>query len=82
MPRDRIAAVADDKHVDVADTVTPAPQAAGNQWGNGAISNAEWTGVRLREVLRAAGMKDSAKFTGHHGADSHLSAQGPAIPSC
>lgn len=55
------------------------PQAAGNQWGNGAISNAEWTGVRLRDVLRAAGIKDSAKFTGHHGADSHLSAQGPAI---
>lgn len=55
------------------------PQAAGNQWGNGAISNAEWTGVRLRDVLRAAGLKDSAKFTGHHGADSHLSAQGPAI---
>lgn len=56
-----------------------APQAAGNQWGNGAISNAEWTGVRLRDVLRAAGVKDSAKFTGHHGADSHLSAQGAAI---
>ncbi|MBR0678954.1 sulfite oxidase [Roseomonas eburnea] len=55
------------------------PQAAGNQWGNGAISCAEWTGVRLRDVLRAAGLKDSAKFTGHHGADSHLSAQGPAI---
>jgi len=55
------------------------PQAAGNQWGNGAVSNAEWTGVRLRDVLRAAGMKESAKFTGHHGADTHLSAQGPAI---
>jgi DMSO/TMAO reductase YedYZ molybdopterin-dependent catalytic subunit len=55
------------------------PQAAGNQWGNSAISNAEWTGVRLRDVLRAAGPKDSARFTGHHGADSHLSAQGPAI---
>jgi DMSO/TMAO reductase YedYZ molybdopterin-dependent catalytic subunit len=55
------------------------PQASGNQWGNGAISNAEWTGVRLRDVLRAAGVKDSAKFTGQHGADTHLSAQGPAI---
>jgi DMSO/TMAO reductase YedYZ molybdopterin-dependent catalytic subunit len=55
------------------------PQAAGNQWGNGAISNAEWTGVRLRDVLRAAGVKDGAKFTGQHGADTHLSAQGPAI---
>jgi DMSO/TMAO reductase YedYZ molybdopterin-dependent catalytic subunit len=55
------------------------PQAAGNQWGNGAISCGEWTGVRLADVLRAAGLKESAKFTGHHGADSHLSAQGPAI---
>ncbi|MFM8613401.1 MAG: sulfite oxidase [Alphaproteobacteria bacterium] len=55
------------------------PQASGNQWGNGAISNAEWTGVRLRDVLRAAGVKDGAKFTGQHGADTHLSAQGPAI---
>jgi hypothetical protein len=26
-----------------------APQTRGNQWGNGAISNAEWTGVRLRD---------------------------------
>nr|WP_245216828.1 sulfite oxidase [Neoroseomonas nitratireducens] len=56
-----------------------APQAAGNQWGNGAVSNAEWTGVRLRDLLRAAGVKDGARFTGHHGADSHLSANGPAI---
>ncbi|CAH0184675.1 sulfite oxidase [Roseomonas sp. CECT 9278] len=55
------------------------PQAAGNQWGNGAISCAEWTGVRLRDVLRAAGLKESARFTGQHGADTHLSAQGPAI---
>jgi DMSO/TMAO reductase YedYZ molybdopterin-dependent catalytic subunit len=55
------------------------PQTAGNQWGNGAISNAAWTGVRLRDVLRAAGLKESGRFTGHHGIDSHLSAQGPAI---
>lgn len=56
-----------------------APQTSGNQWGNGAISCAEWTGVRLRDVLRAAGLKETARFTGHHGADSHLSAQGEAI---
>ncbi|WP_137178262.1 sulfite oxidase [Roseomonas sp. AR75] len=49
------------------------PQARGNQWGNGAISCAEWTGVRLRDVLQAAGLKDSARFTGHFGADPHLS---------
>ncbi len=56
-----------------------APQTSGNQWGNGAIACAEWTGVRLRDVLRAAGIKESARFTGHHGSDSHLSAQGEAI---
>jgi len=50
-----------------------APQTRGNQWGNGAIGNAEWTGVRLRDVLQAAGLKDSARFTGHFGADPHLS---------
>ncbi|MBX6375088.1 MAG: sulfite oxidase [Acetobacteraceae bacterium] len=49
------------------------PQTRGNQWGNGAISCGEWTGVRLRDLLRAAGLKDSAKFTGHFGADPHLS---------
>jgi len=49
------------------------PQTRGNQWGNGAISNAEWTGVRLRDVLAAAGLKPSAVFTGHFGADPHLS---------
>lgn len=49
------------------------PEARGNQWGNGAISCAEWTGVRLRDLLQAAGMKEGAKFTGHFGADPHLS---------
>lgn len=49
------------------------PQTRGNQWGNGAISNAEWTGVRLRDVLQAAGVKPSGIFTAHWGADPHLS---------
>lgn len=49
------------------------PETRGNQWGNGAISCAEWTGVRLRDLLAAAGAKDSARYTGHHGADPHLS---------
>ncbi|PZW50800.1 sulfite dehydrogenase (cytochrome) subunit SorA apoprotein [Humitalea rosea] len=49
------------------------PPASGNQWGNGAISNAEWTGVRLRDLLAAAGPKETAHFTGQFGADPHLS---------
>ncbi|MBF0278703.1 MAG: sulfite oxidase [SAR324 cluster bacterium] len=49
------------------------PPAKGNQWTLGAVSNSEWTGVRLMDVLKAAGIKDSAVYTGHYGADSHLS---------
>ncbi len=49
------------------------PPAKGNQWTVGAIGNAEWTGVRYGDVLKAAGFKDSAVYTGHYGADSHLS---------
>jgi DMSO/TMAO reductase YedYZ molybdopterin-dependent catalytic subunit len=33
------------------------PRVAGGQWGNGAMGNAMWTGVRLRELLDAAGVK-------------------------
>ena len=49
------------------------PQARGNQWTNGGAGCAEWTGVRLADVLRAAGVKPSAVFSGHYGADPHLS---------
>lgn len=49
------------------------PTARGNQWTNGGAGCAEWTGVPLSEVLRAAGLKDSARYTGHYGADPHLS---------
>jgi DMSO/TMAO reductase YedYZ molybdopterin-dependent catalytic subunit len=49
------------------------PAAKGNQWSFGAVSCAEWTGVRLRDVLTRAGVKKSAIYTGHYGADAHLS---------
>jgi DMSO/TMAO reductase YedYZ molybdopterin-dependent catalytic subunit len=32
------------------------PRVPGGQWGNGAMGNAMWTGVRLRELLDAAGV--------------------------
>ena len=51
------------------------PQARGNQWTNGGVGCAEWTGVRLADVLKAAGLKSSAVFTGHYGADPHLSGE-------
>lgn len=56
------------------------PETRGNQWGNGAISNGEWTGVRLRDLLAAASPTPDARFTGHYGADPHLSGD-PARPS-
>jgi DMSO/TMAO reductase YedYZ molybdopterin-dependent catalytic subunit len=49
------------------------PPGRGNQWTNGGAGCAEWTGVPLADVLKAAGVKPSAKYTGHYGADPHLS---------
>jgi len=49
------------------------PSASGNQWTYGAVACAEWTGVRLRDLLQTAGIQESAVYTAHEGADSHLS---------
>ena len=43
------------------------PRVPGGQWDNGAMGNARWTGVRLRDVLDRAGIKSgalAARFTG------------------
>ena len=49
------------------------PQASGNQWGQGAVHCAEWTGVRLKDVLADVGIKGDAVYIGYHGKDQHLS---------
>ncbi|MEQ8364323.1 MAG: sulfite oxidase [Cyclobacteriaceae bacterium] len=49
------------------------PPAKGNQWTVGAVHCASWTGVRLRDVLRDAGIKSNAVYIGFHAADLHLS---------
>src|SRR3546814_11013179 len=36
------------------------PGESGNQWTVGAVGCPEWTGVRLKDVLRAAGVKSRA----------------------
>lgn len=44
-----------------------APRVPGAQWGNGAMGNARWTGVRLRDLLDRAGVAPGAvavKFSG------------------
>jgi DMSO/TMAO reductase YedYZ molybdopterin-dependent catalytic subunit len=45
------------------------PKAEGNPWTHGGVGCAEWTGVSLKDVLKEAGLKSSALFTGHFGAD-------------
>jgi sulfite oxidase len=49
------------------------PPARGNQWANGGVGCAEWTGIRLADVLKTAGVKSSGIYTSHYAADLHLS---------
>ncbi len=54
------------------------PKANGAQWERGAVSNAEWTGVPLSEVLRLAGVKGSARELILEGADHGEIKESPA----
>jgi sulfite oxidase len=45
------------------------PKVPGIQWGRGAIGNAEWTGPRVSDVLKLAGVAESAAFLETDGAD-------------
>lgn len=56
------------------------PPARGNQWSTGAIACSKWTGVRLADVLKAAGVKDNVIYTAHEGADQHLSGDKSKLP--
>jgi DMSO/TMAO reductase YedYZ molybdopterin-dependent catalytic subunit len=56
------------------------PPARGNQWTVGAVACSEWTGVRLKDVLEAAGVQAAAVYTGHEGADVHLSGDPELFP--
>ena len=49
------------------------PPATGAQWTYGAVACSEWTGVRLADVLKAAGVKSGVVYTAHEGADTHPS---------
>ena len=48
------------------------PRVPGVQWAHGAIGNAMWTGVRLRDVLRHAGVRADALEVVFDGADTGL----------
>ncbi len=45
------------------------PRVPGGEWGNGAMGNALWKGVRLRDVLNKAGIESDAVQVRFNGAD-------------
>ena len=45
------------------------PRVPGGQWKHGAMGNARWTGVRLRDLLDAAGVRAGAMQVAVHGLD-------------
>jgi sulfite dehydrogenase len=51
------------------------PRVAGGQWDNGAMGNARWTGVRLRDILDRAGLAASAKQVQFNGLET------PVLPT-
>lgn len=56
------------------------PTATGNQWTTGAVGCPRWTGVRLRDVLEAAGVDQDAVYVGYYGADIHISGDPEKVP--
>src|SRR5579863_9961967 len=52
------------------------PRVAGGEWGNGAMGNAAWSGVKLREILDAAGVKNGSVQVQFEGLDKGLGPKG------
>jgi DMSO/TMAO reductase YedYZ molybdopterin-dependent catalytic subunit len=53
------------------------PRVAGAQWANGGMSNALWTGVRLRDVLDRAGVRAGAIQVRFGGVDEPVIPEAP-----
>ncbi|HZM10432.1 MAG TPA: molybdopterin-dependent oxidoreductase [Candidatus Limnocylindrales bacterium] len=53
------------------------PRVPGGQWANGAMGNARWKGVRLKDVLGAAGVLPGTIQVGLHGLDVPLMPKTP-----
>ena len=53
------------------------PKVPGVQWERGAVGNAEWTGVRLRDLLAKAGVQARARHVQLQGADRPVVASVP-----
>lgn len=45
------------------------PRVPGGQWKNGAMGNAKWTGVKLKDILALAGAKPDSKEVSFNGLD-------------
>jgi DMSO/TMAO reductase YedYZ molybdopterin-dependent catalytic subunit len=45
------------------------PHVPGVEWGNGAVGNARWKGVRLKDILARAGLRREAVEVAFNGAD-------------
>src|SRR5579859_7714196 len=53
------------------------PRVPGGEWANGAMGNALWRGVRLKDVLDRAGVKPGALNVRFNGLDQPTSPDGP-----
>ncbi len=53
------------------------PHVQGIEWGYGAMGNARWKGVRLKDVLDKAGVKKEAIEVGFDGADAGIVEKAP-----
>ena len=55
------------------------PPVAGAQWSNGAMGNAKWMGVRLKDVLDRAGVKRGAQWVRFAGLDEPVVEGAPKL---
>jgi DMSO/TMAO reductase YedYZ molybdopterin-dependent catalytic subunit len=53
------------------------PRVPGGEWANGAMGNARWTGVRLKDLLDKAGVKSSAVQVRFKGMDEPVVSDAP-----
>jgi DMSO/TMAO reductase YedYZ molybdopterin-dependent catalytic subunit len=51
------------------------PPVAGIQWEKGAVGNARWTGVRMGDVLKRVGVRQTGRFVTMNGADRGMGQQ-------
>jgi hypothetical protein len=74
LPRFEIAAV---NQCAGASRISMVPRVAGAQWDKGAMGNALWSGVRLKDVLDRAGVKADATVVRFAGIEDAVMPNGP-----